>query len=131
MSKASRLKGHCNRLIAIFELPAHQRLFLWLVFSDVVQDGGMMRVFSVRWFQTFPVLLALAITCPSIAHARSTIPLSSLKDITCASAVDWASYFNGALGGACFALLIMLIALKPKDLWKSFKNRHALEYDNE
>jgi len=25
MSKASRLKGHCNRLIAINELPAHQR----------------------------------------------------------------------------------------------------------
>src|ERR1039457_670477 len=25
MSKASRLKGHCNRLMAIFELPAHQR----------------------------------------------------------------------------------------------------------
>lgn len=29
MSKASRLKGLCNRLIAIFELPAHQAKVWW------------------------------------------------------------------------------------------------------
>ncbi len=40
MSKASRLKGHCNRLIAIFELPVHQRLGDRLVGMSILPWGS-------------------------------------------------------------------------------------------
>jgi hypothetical protein len=56
MSKALRLKGLCNRLIAIFELPAHQaktwwRFFLVLgkgVFSSVCVVSLFWRFFRCR-----------------------------------------------------------------------------------
>ena len=45
MSKASRLKGHCNRLFAISELPAHQAK-TWWCFSWFLGKG----VFLVRMY---------------------------------------------------------------------------------
>ena len=48
MSKASRLKGHCNRLVAIFELPAHQRAFLLAGCFLNFQNGSQSCLFANR-----------------------------------------------------------------------------------
>ena len=41
MSKASRLKGLCNRLVTIFELPAHQ-VKTWCRFFLAFGKGGFL-----------------------------------------------------------------------------------------
>jgi hypothetical protein len=45
MSKASRLKGHCNRLCTISELPAHQAK-TWWHFSSSWKGGLLVRMRS-------------------------------------------------------------------------------------
>lgn len=52
MSKASRLKGHCNRLYAIFELPAHQAKTWWRFFL-VLGEGVVSAVCVVSFFLLF------------------------------------------------------------------------------
>jgi hypothetical protein len=76
MSKASRLKGHCNRLITILELPVHQRAspsgWLFLIFPE----GGLMSVrfpFSQVGIRYLLTVIALALTSPALAAEGTPI----------------------------------------------------------
>lgn len=55
MSKASRLKGLCNRLITIFELPAHQAKNLVALFPGLRKGGFADRMLDCFLLAVFPL----------------------------------------------------------------------------
>lgn len=57
MSKASRLKGLCNRLVTIFELPAHQVKTWWRFFLAFGKGGFLVRMFGCFLLAVFPLLV--------------------------------------------------------------------------
>jgi hypothetical protein len=81
MSKASRLKGHCNRLFAISELPAHQAKTWWRFFLGFGKGG-----FSVLMLGCF--LLAV---CP-LSFVRMP-PAFAAVSLPANAALDTASTF--------------------------------------
>jgi hypothetical protein len=58
MSKASRLKGHCNRLCTISELPAHQ-VQTWWRFILVFGKGGSLVPMRGSFLLAVPLLVIL------------------------------------------------------------------------
>lgn len=88
MSKASRLKGHCNRLKAIFELPAHQRespsggfFFFWrgilmrgLVFIALLP--GLVFLFSAILHPLLAARIDTARVCGSSVPESLTLAVS-------------------------------------------------------
>lgn len=93
MSKASRLKGHCNRLFAINQLPVHQRESLFGGFPFGLEEGGGSRMRSYRRI----ALLALAaiVSCfsnPTFAAANDissgSQPEQSSSAPSCGKTVD-------------------------------------------
>lgn len=84
MSKASRLKGLCNRLIAICELPAHQAKTWWR-FPRFWKGGFLVRM---RGFFLFAVLLSIASGIPPAFAASSSATASSNASGQTASATN-------------------------------------------
>jgi hypothetical protein len=70
MSKASRLKGHCNRNFAISELPPHQAKTWWRFFLGLGEGGFL---FCMRGFFRLAVLPLLVLRMPP-AFATASIP---------------------------------------------------------
>ena len=56
MSKALRLKGHCNHLCAISELPAHQ-VQIWWRFILVFGKGGSLAPMRGSFLLAVPLLV--------------------------------------------------------------------------
>lgn len=77
MSKASRLKGHCNRLFAINQLPVHQREVPWGAFPFGLEEGGAARMRSYRRI----ALLAFV----AIASCFSNSAFAATNDISSGS----------------------------------------------
>jgi hypothetical protein len=69
MSKASRLKGHCNRLYAICELPAHQ-VKTWWRFSGFGKGGFL--VCMRGFFLLLAILMLFDLGMPPAVAAASS-----------------------------------------------------------
>jgi hypothetical protein len=127
MSKASRLKGHCNRLCTIFELPVHQRDIStgWLLLM-FFRMGATMRVnVPVRSGISLTILLLTASSVHAAPNA-SNIPFIVTGVAHCGSTTDWGSYLNGALGGSSLTLLLIMLIKMPETVKQIFKKKRAV-----
>lgn len=84
---------------------------------------------------TFTAALGVVALAPDQAHAACTTISSSIscitwdssRDIHCDATADWTSYFDGMLGGASLAVLIVMLIKMPASVRQFFKKTRGAD----